>query len=343
MLRWSAAAACVVVVGTAVSLYRRANPLSEAPRKYSVVAEKEAASPSPQGLTAQPPEATRRDAGTRSPAEDKLIANAAPAPASPDQQAAAAKGDLSPAGRALSKQFGREGPAKLQEAASSPEHARADNRPPIPAASQVTDAVASGTSAGELDTKAEQRNKQVDEFYFKDSGQLADKATPTLAEGVAGKAKDTAQRAKAPAAGMVGGAMVANGKLARSEAAENELKSSYASNLVLPRWTLSSDGSLQRSLDAGKTWQAIPVPGNVTFRALAAVGVEIWVGGAKGTLYHSSDAGEHWVQVKPTAGGKPLTADIIGVEFTDARHGKLTTAANETWTTADAGQTWDRK
>ena len=49
------------------------------------------------------------------------------------------------------------------------------------------------------------------------------------------------------------------------------------------------------------------------------------------------------MQVKPVADGKSLTADIIGVEFTDARHGKLTTAANETWTTTDGGQNWQTK
>jgi hypothetical protein len=109
---------------------------------------------------------------------------------------------------------------------------------------------------------------------------------------------------------------------------------------IVPRWTLSSDGTLQRSLDAGRTWATIPVAGNSVFRALAAVGADIWVGGSAGSLYRSLDAGEHWLQVKPASSGKVLTADIIGVEFTDANHGKLTTADEQIWTTADAGQTW---
>jgi photosystem II stability/assembly factor-like uncharacterized protein len=109
---------------------------------------------------------------------------------------------------------------------------------------------------------------------------------------------------------------------------------------MVPRWTLSSDGTLQRSLDAGKTWATIPVAGNSVFRALAAVGANIWVGGSGGSLYRSTDAGEHWLRVKPATGGKMLTTDIIGVEFTDANHGKLTTADEQIWITADAGQTW---
>jgi hypothetical protein len=109
---------------------------------------------------------------------------------------------------------------------------------------------------------------------------------------------------------------------------------------IVPRWTLSSDGTLQRSLDSGKTWATIPVAGNSVFRSLAAVGADIWVGGSAGSLYRSTDAGGHWLQVKPASSGKVLSADIIGVEFTDANHGKLTTSDEQIWTTADAGQTW---
>ena len=79
---------------------------------------------------------------------------------------------------------------------------------------------------------------------------------------------------------------------------------------------------------------------NVAFRALGANDSDIWVGGAAGALYHSSDAGQHWIQVKPVADGKALTADITTVEFSDAQHGKLTTANREIWITDDAGDTW---
>ncbi len=112
---------------------------------------------------------------------------------------------------------------------------------------------------------------------------------------------------------------------------------------LAPRWTLNSDGTLQRSLDSGRNWQTIPVANQMIFRALAANGLDIWVGGAAGALFHSSDAGEHWMQVRPAANGETLAGDIIGVEFTDALHGKLTSSLEETWVTADAGQTWQRQ
>jgi hypothetical protein len=111
---------------------------------------------------------------------------------------------------------------------------------------------------------------------------------------------------------------------------------------IAPSWTVSSEGAVQRSFDSGKTWQTIPVVGNVVFRALAANDADVWAGGGAGALYHSSDAGEHWTQIKPVADGKPLTADILTVQFSDALHGSLTTADRETWTTSDAGQTWHK-
>jgi photosystem II stability/assembly factor-like uncharacterized protein len=118
---------------------------------------------------------------------------------------------------------------------------------------------------------------------------------------------------------------------------------SFPASGLFPRWTLTSDGTLQRSLDSGKTWETIPVSSQANFRALAANGLDIWVGGAKGALYHSSDAGQHWTQVRPIANGELLSSDIIGVEFPDPQHGTLSTSAQETWTTDDAGLSWQKK
>jgi hypothetical protein len=112
---------------------------------------------------------------------------------------------------------------------------------------------------------------------------------------------------------------------------------------LAPRWTLSADGTLQRSLDTGATWQTIVVSSKTVFRALAANDLDIWVGGSAGALFHSSDAGEHWTQVRPVANGAVLEDDIVGVEFTDTLHGKLTSSAEETWITADAGHTWNKQ
>jgi hypothetical protein len=155
----------------------------------------------------------------------------------------------------------------------------------------------------------------------------------------------------------------------------------------IPRWTVNSNGGLQRSFDQGKTWQDIDVNANpaprdftslevvastsrakaaakdtktkkedeknkkafnerdaaVTFRAVAANGAEVWAGGSAGALYHSADAGNHWTRIMPSAEGTVLTADIIALEFSDAQHGKVTTADSAIWTTSDAGQSWQKQ
>jgi len=170
---------------------------------------------------------------------------------------------------------------------------------------------------------------------------VATSASVEVADARPGKAKDAKDsRMKAPMAvsSGVGGAAA---PVTANQMIESRAELNRSVNLT-PRWNLSSEGMLQRSFD-GKTWQTVPVADNAVFRAVSAVGPEIWVGGNRGSLYHSSDSGQHWTQVKPAVNGSPLTADIVGIEFADAQHGKLTTSNRETWTTSDAGQSWTRE
>lgn len=111
-----------------------------------------------------------------------------------------------------------------------------------------------------------------------------------------------------------------------------------------PRWTLNSDGTLLRSLDTGSSWQKISIPGNAALlHSIATVGTEVWVGGTSGTLYHSADEGAHWMQVNPATGGEPLSDDVISIEFATAQRGKFVTSKQDVWTTADGGQSWNKK
>ncbi|MGA1987052.1 MAG: carboxypeptidase regulatory-like domain-containing protein [Candidatus Sulfotelmatobacter sp.] len=145
-----------------------------------------------------------------------------------------------------------------------------------------------------------------------------------------------------------------------------------------PLWAITSKGALRRSVDQGKTWHDVDVKANpaslasasvavtaqvsrakakdkdadralkqqataLTFRAVAAAGAEVWVGGSGGALYHSADAGIHWTRVVPAASGSVLTGDITSVEFPDPQHGKVSTSTAEVWTTRDNGQTWQKQ
>jgi photosystem II stability/assembly factor-like uncharacterized protein len=60
-------------------------------------------------------------------------------------------------------------------------------------------------------------------------------------------------------------------------------------------------------------------------------------------LYHSSDAGDHWLRVAPVSSGAMLTGDIVSLEFADLQHGKILTSTGEIWTTSDDGQTWQKQ
>lgn len=102
-------------------------------------------------------------------------------------------------------------------------------------------------------------------------------------------------------------------------------------------WNLSPNGDVQRSLDLGKTWQNLPVAG-APFRAITAVGDDIWVGGNAGTLYHSADAGQSWTKIDPVS-----AEDITRIEFSDSQNGLLTTANGRIWSTSDGGRTWHSK
>ena len=146
------------------------------------------------------------------------------------------------------------------------------------------------------------------------------------------------------------------------------------------RWTISQNGVLQRSFDQGNTWQDVNVAASTrnaastleivandnyagsaqvaraknkdlakkqssapVFRAIAVNGDDVWAGGVAGALYHSTDAGDHWLKIMPNSAGAPLTGDIVALDFPDAQHGRITTSNSESWITSDAGQTWQKQ
>jgi hypothetical protein len=316
VLRWVASAACVVAVGAAVSLHFAANRTKPA----SPLASREVAL-----VGGEAPESKRQDqpAAPAKTAQAFAMKKAVAQVPQPEAKLAASAG--------LAKELDSASPAASVPAMPAPQPgadlaasaAPAKDNSPSPAALAPAPPAAAklfSPSAQMAMNRARARQAKV-----ASSAQVAESAGAEAGVPVSGAVASLVSRAP----GVVTSA-------ATDAATRADAK-------LAPRWTLTAEGTLLRSLDQGKTWITVPVADGVAFRALSATGGDIWIAGPGARLFHSSDGGEHWQQMKLVADGQPLTADIIGVEFTDLQHGKLTTADNQTWLTSDAGQTWQKQ
>jgi hypothetical protein len=110
---------------------------------------------------------------------------------------------------------------------------------------------------------------------------------------------------------------------------------------VIAQWSLSQ-GRLQRSLDAGATWQ-IALQLQHPLLSFGARGSDVWAGGQTGTLFHSTDGGTTWTMVQPSTKSESLSSDIVAIEVRSPTEIALSTSNNESWTTGDSGKTWDKK
>jgi hypothetical protein len=108
-------------------------------------------------------------------------------------------------------------------------------------------------------------------------------------------------------------------------------------------WSLSPQGTVQRSSNGGTTWVPVEVARGSVFRAIASIGDQVWAAGNLGVLYHSLDNGQHWTRVVPVSKGEKLQADIIQIQFADSGHLSLNTANGQVWQSSDGGQNWARQ
>jgi photosystem II stability/assembly factor-like uncharacterized protein len=373
ILRWAAAVTCVLVVGTVATLRHREKTMSSTKPKDSGSAEIATYSLKPLDTEATGSEKRIRATPVHEPAP------AVDTRLKPEVAAGAFNGEAKQRPQAkemqkrmlaapLSGQLGQPAGAGLRGGAVGA-RARTALAPPPPPASKIESqrAMAAYLQQNQVRQQRAQAaistelvpEQGVNEPGAKDSDQetvAVAGAAPSSSETVQIEPKPSETRNAAPAAGQAqSGVIVSNSNQtpaepSRSDAAitvQKKVMLQSAANFVAPQWTLSSDGAvLLRSLDAGKTWEMIPVAGKSgkpIFRTVAAIGPEVWVGGASGALYHSSDAGQHWVQVKPVLDGKILVADIIRIEFSDAQHLRLTTSTSAVLTTSDGALTWQRQ
>lgn len=117
-------------------------------------------------------------------------------------------------------------------------------------------------------------------------------------------------------------------------------------------WVSGSGGVCLRTLDGGRTWQSLAVPGAeaLDFRGLAALGSQQAVlisageaekGGAR--IYRTADGGKRWQLVFES---RQPGVFLDGVRFWDPKHGLVFgDPLDGAWfllQTADGGQTWMR-
>ena len=338
-LRWGTVLALVVVVGAAVLLRHDSRPASQ---PYRVEMETRTASPDHSNQPAVSGDLAKQPAGTETPTNE--LKNTLDSRREKD---AASKSATVDSKMRLKEGDGTSRADKIP--ARSTDELKSNYGVAAPAGAEL----AAAPRPALLDKKADQENqqaqdKQVTPYSAANAVQetvAVNSAAPAVKaeEVVPGKAKEPLSKSKTEGAGTAAGGSIGKLSSAVTDSPRPQNRCVAFQNLILPipRWTISFDGSLERSLDAGKTWQKITVD-HAAFRAVSALDPDVWAGAAGGVLYHSVDAGEHWTRIKPAVNGSSLTADIVSLEFTDTQQGKLTTVNGETWTTTDAGRTWQK-
>jgi hypothetical protein len=345
-VRWIALAACVVIVGTVVISRTHFSPSTKqavSSNQPDVVARNE-----PQTSPSTPPaEESRAKESTSDIAQPKGASSALTLKRDADQVAELDKQQS--ANTALRRFDERRQPE------NSYDRLEAKNNK-LPAA----DAVIAGAPAATETVTVESAASPVEDTKATKKEFSADKAMRAASAGnEVAQAQAQPQSAAAPppvpppaakTASVLADSQTVTAESVTVVGSDYKQKDGYAAGAaigslakmraaIIPMWQLS-DGKLIKSLDHGQNWQPVPVDDKSVFQALCVTGNEIWVGGKQGTLFYSSDSGQQWEQVKPAANGQTLTADITAIEFKDPKHGKLTAADHQTWTTNDGGHNW---
>lgn len=100
-------------------------------------------------------------------------------------------------------------------------------------------------------------------------------------------------------------------------------------------WRLGPAGSIERSSDAGATWQSQASGVEADLLAGSAPSATVcWAVGRGGVVLRTTD-GSTWARL-----GSPSAQDLIAVVAVDANRATVTTADGKRYTTSDAGRSW---
>ena len=105
-----------------------------------------------------------------------------------------------------------------------------------------------------------------------------------------------------------------------------------------PRFRITDSGQLERSVQSS-IWMPVSIAPDAHLRVLSISGSDVWAGGDHLRLFHSADNGVTWTEVH-----LPATADqahaIVHIRIDDPRNLTVEDDTGSTWTTTDAGATW---
>ena len=103
------------------------------------------------------------------------------------------------------------------------------------------------------------------------------------------------------------------------------------------RWRIGVPGTVGRSTDGGRTWEAQAVDTNARLVAGASPAAgTCWLVGAAGTVLKTTD-GRTWKRLPA-----PDPSDLVSVTAQDANAATVTTADGRSFHTTDGGLTWSR-
>jgi len=315
VMQWGAVAAAVAVVAVAVVMEspRMQQPLRSTPQSNSdqaVVSRAEKPAP------AQPPTAMSASAGKER-ERDAAVPSVKTAEVKPNNQVG--RDELATRRDDLAKQKKEDGSRTLAAAPPVPVvSARIAEADKPPAGNKAGEAHVSrgvvggvtGAAVAQAERNEEPRDKDAKlERRPAEQQAMAKPAAPTAAydatESYPAAAKAAPSPESAPtrraaggagtSGGLYGPAYTDNGNMAAQGATMDSRRAQFRS--VVLRWTVTSDGRVQRSRDAGHSWADVHIAKDkeVKFRALVTQGDEVWAGGSQGALYYSADAGGTWL------------------------------------------------
>lgn len=326
VLRWTALAATVIVVGAAVSVLVPRQSSDQTASNDSVPAQKVPPAPSTQNAEAR--EQENHPAEAKGPRARRDVAQAS-------GRGSAAKENKKQVAQGVVAQLRNEEVAAQPAAAPTPriqaaeaQSAKGRSFQQITTADEVakTEPARQDSALADKDTaKGAVAGGQVSENRNR---ALAPPSSPPPPSAENQVAAASGMRATAPVARDVFGGPVALAKAKKLDAAT--------------RWRVSSAGAIERST-SGAAWEKVEIDPGVTFRALSSTSGDLWAGGTGGALFHSADAGRTWSRVRVGDEGMWVSEALVGVDFPNATNGFVTTTSGAVWQTQDAGRTWQRR